>query len=200
MALPRGARIGTWLVWFGVLAMVAAGLLIERHRLDKAHVTLAFLLVVLGGSSAGGRALGIALATTAFVVFNWFFLVPYYTFVVADPLDWMVLLAFLVTGITAAQLLERARNQAALAERRADEIDRIATLGAENLNAPRAEDALGAIAAVIRTTMHADTCDIYLRVEGEGLLGRKCADARGARCALRTAVPHRRTGRGDRRA
>lgn len=169
MALPRGAVIRNWLVWFGALGLVGAGLLTQRHRVDKAHVTLAFLLVVLGGSSAGGRALGIALATTAFVVFNWFFLTPYNTLVVADPLDWMVLLAFLVTGITAAQLLERARNQAALAERRADEIDRIATLGAENLNAPRAEDALDAIAAVIRTTMHADGCDIYLRADSDRL-------------------------------
>lgn len=169
MALSRSTRIRTWVGWFGVLGIVGAGLLIERKRLDKAHVTLAFLLVVLGGSSAGGRALGIALATTAFIVFNWFFLAPYNTLVIADPLDWMVLLAFLVTGITAAQLLERARNQAALAERRADEIDRIATLGAENLNAPRAEDALDAIAAVIRTTMHADACDIYLRAEGDAL-------------------------------
>jgi two-component system, OmpR family, sensor histidine kinase KdpD len=165
----RRDRVRLWLIWFGVLVLVGAGLLTQRHRLDKAHVTLAFLLVVLLGSSADGRALGISLAGAAFLVFNWFFLPPYYTLVIADPLDWLVLLAFLITGVTAAQLLERSRNQAALAERRADEIDRIATLGAENLNAPKAEDALDAIAAVIRAAMLTDSCDIYLRGDGTGL-------------------------------
>ena len=158
-------RMRRWMTWFGMLALVAAGLLSQRGRVDKAHVTLAFLLVVLGGSAAEGRALGVSLAGTAFVVFDWFFLEPYGTLVIADPLDWMVLVAFLVTGIVAAQLLERARVQAVLADRRADEIDRLATLGAENLNAPRAEDALDAIAAVIREAMGTDGCDIFLRVD-----------------------------------
>ena len=155
-----------WLVWFAVLFAVGGGMLAFRTRLDKAHVALAFLLVVLWGSSVGGRALGVSLAASAFILFNWFFIRPYNTLVISDPLDWIVLIAFLFTGVTAAQLLERQRNQAKLAEQRADEIDRIATLGAENLNAPRAEDALDAIATVIREAMGTDDCIIYLRDEG----------------------------------
>ena len=48
--------------WPGGLAARAvatvAMLLLLRARLDKAHVALVFLLVVLGGSAAGGRLLG----------------------------------------------------------------------------------------------------------------------------------------------
>lgn len=140
-----------------------------RHRLDKAHVALAFLLIVLGGSAAGGRALGISLAIAAFLGFNYFFLPPYNTLVIADPLDWLVLFAFLVTGVVAAQLLERQRREAQRAHERAEEIDRLATLGAETLNAPRPEDALAAIASVIRQAMGTDACEIFLRQNGEGL-------------------------------
>ena len=129
----------------------------------KAHVVLAFLLIVLGGSSAGGRALGVSLAGAAFLAFDWFFLPPYNTFVISDPLDWLVLIAFLVTGVVAAQLLEWRRQETELARQRADEIDRLATLGAETLNAPRAEDALGAIANVIRQAMGTEYCEIFLR-------------------------------------
>ena len=166
---PWRPEIKQWLIWFAVLLAVGGSMLTFRTRLDKAHVALAFLLVVLWGSSVGGRALGVSLAAAAFVSFNWFFLRPYNTLVISDPLDWIVLMAFLFTGVTAAQLLERQRNQAKLAEQRADEIDRIATLGAENLNAPRAEDALDAIAAVIRDAMGTDSCLIYLRDEHLGL-------------------------------
>lgn len=163
MARRRSATVRQWLVWFLVLAIVSTAMLAVRSRLAEAHVALGFLLVVLGGSSAAGRALGIALAGAAFVVFDWLFLPPYETLVIADPLDWLVLIAFLVTGIVAAQLFERARRQAELAEQRADEIDRLATLGAENLNAPRAEDALDAIASVIRAAMETEACVIFLR-------------------------------------
>ena len=152
-----------WTLWFAVLLVAGAAMWTVRTRLDKAHVALGFLLIVLGGSSAGGRALGVSLATVAFLAFDWFFLSPYSTFVVADPLDWLVLIAFLVTGVVAAQLLEWRRQEAELARQRADEIDRLATLGAETLNAPRAEDALGAIASVIRQAMGTEHCEIFLR-------------------------------------
>lgn len=116
-----------WLIWFGALAVLTVILVAFRSHLDKAHVSLGFLLVVLGGSSAGGRALGLSLATTAFLAFNYFFVPPYDTLVVANPLDWFVLGAFLITGAVAAQLLENERRQAALARERAAEIDRLAT-------------------------------------------------------------------------
>ena len=165
---PRyGAR--TWLLWFAVLVVVSLAMLTIRGRLDKAHVALAFLLVVLGASSAGGRGLGISLSVTAFLVFNLYFLRPYNTLVIADPLDWLVLIAFLVTCLVAAQLLERQRRQAEIADQRADEIDRLAVLGAETLNSPRAEDALGAIATVIRKATMTHACEIFLRANGAAL-------------------------------
>ena len=150
-------------------------MLVVRGRLDKAHVALGFLLVVLGGSAAGGRALGIALAGAAFVAFNVFFLPPYNTLVIADPLDWLVLVVFLVTGVVAAQLLENQRRAADRAGRRAREIDRLAALGAETLNVARAEDALAAIAGVIRSAVGADRSEIYLREDGHGLVLAGCA-------------------------
>ena len=175
----RPTTVREWVTWLGVLALVFGALLAMRARLDKAHVALAFLLVVLWGSSVGGRALGISLAGSAFLLFNWFFLTPYNTLAIADSRDLLVLIAFLITGVTSAQLLERSRHQAELAETRADEIDRIATLGAENINAPRAEDALDAIAAVIREAMGTDNCLIFLRREGTDLRlgGRSPQDA-----------------------
>jgi two-component system sensor histidine kinase KdpD len=88
---------------------------------------------------------------------------PYHTFAVAEPLDWLVLGAFLVTSGIAAQLLARAQREAAEARQRASEIDRLAALGAEALNAARAEDALEAVADVIRTSVAVTRCEVYLR-------------------------------------
>lgn len=76
-----------------------------------------FLLIILGASAAGGRALGVVLSLAAFVTFDWAFLPPYGQLVVRDPLDWLVLVAFLVTSLVAAQLLYTARAQRAAVER-----------------------------------------------------------------------------------
>jgi two-component system sensor histidine kinase KdpD len=157
-----------WLLWLAALALVTAGLLAVRPSLDKVHVALAYLLLVLGASSRGGRAVGLTLAVLGFFCFNFFFLPPYHTFVVTEPLDWLVLAAFLTTGAVAAQLLTRARSEADVAGRRAAEIDRLSSLGAETLNAGRAEEALAAIADVIRTTLGVARCEIYLRDEARG--------------------------------
>ena len=159
-----------WVSWFGALVVVGAAMLAIRGRLDKAHVALIFLLVVLGGSSAGGRALGIALAFGAFLAFNYFFLAPYLTFAIADPLDWLVLVTFLITSVVAAQLLYRATSTAEAAMARAAEVDRLATLGAETLNLARPEDALRAILDVIRTTLGVVSCDVLVHGAGEGFV------------------------------
>ena len=158
----RGQIVVRWIVWLGVLAVVTVVMFTLRPQLDKAHVALGFLIVVLGGSAAGGRALGVGLALLAFFLFNFLFLTPYYTFIIGDALDWLVLAAFLTTGVVAAQLLNRAQERAEIARQRAVEVERLAALGAETLNAGRAEDALLAIAAVIRSTIGVDCCEVLV--------------------------------------
>jgi len=159
---PTAGNALGWVLWLAVLAVVTVAMLPFRDTLNEAHVALAYLLVVQGGSAQRGRPLGLTLAALAFLCFDVFFLPPYGTLAVAKSLDWVVLMAFLVTSIVAAQLFERARREATSALQRADEVDRLSTLGAETLNAGRAEEALGAVAGVIRTALGLDGCAVYL--------------------------------------
>ncbi|HEY7529539.1 MAG TPA: ATP-binding protein [Gemmatimonadota bacterium] len=141
-------------------AAVTALLLVARGELDKVHVALAYLLLVLGATAAAGWTVGIVAAFLSFACFNFFFLAPYLTFVVADPLDWGVLLAFLFTSVVAARLLQRSRDAAAAAERHARDVERLAAVGAESLAAARAEDALAGLASTIRATLGLSDCAI----------------------------------------
>jgi two-component system, OmpR family, sensor histidine kinase KdpD len=154
--------------WIGAALAVTLALWLLRDALDKAHMALAFLLVVLGSSARHGRRTGLAVSVLSFLLFNFFLLPPYYTFVIADPLDWGVLVAFLATGAIAAHLLYRAQHEAVVAHQRAEEIDRLSTLGAETLNAGRAEDALQAIVRVIQATLRIAACEIHIEERGEG--------------------------------
>lgn len=88
-----------------------------RESLDKVHMALVYLLLVLFASSQAGRRTGLAMAFTCFLAFNFFLLSPYYTLRLHDPMDWLVLAAFLVTGAVAAELLTRTRRLATQTER-----------------------------------------------------------------------------------
>jgi two-component system, OmpR family, sensor histidine kinase KdpD len=148
--------------WLLLVLLTTTALWFFRDSLDKAHMALAFLLVVLVGSARHGRVLGLVLAVSCFLCFNFFLLPPYHTFRVADLLDWAVLATFLITGGVAAQLLYNVQRQAWIARQRADEIDRLSVLGAETLNAGRAEDAVAAIAEVIKSTLRLVHCELWM--------------------------------------
>ena len=178
-----GSALVRWTIAFGALAAATAVMLLVRVHLDKAHIVLVLLLVVLGASTAGGRALGLTVAAVAFLLFDFLFVPPFYTLIVADPLDWLVLVAFLVTSAVAAQLLYRATSTAEEATQRAAEVDRLAALGAETLNAASADEALHAITEVIRHSLPIDRCEIYRR-------GSSGQVALVARAELRPAPAH----------
>jgi K+-sensing histidine kinase KdpD len=116
MPLLRSS-VRVWLTAFLSLIAASVALFSARDQLGEAHVAMVFLLIVLGASAAGGRILGVTIALVSFLVFDWFFLPPFDTLRVANPFDWLVLVAFLVTSIVAAQLLYRARSERAAVER-----------------------------------------------------------------------------------
>ncbi len=179
---PPRAAWPAWIAWSLVLLSTTAVLLSFRASLNEAQVALSYLLIVQLGAAQHGRTLGLTLAGLAFVAFDVLFLPPYGTLMVTKSVDWMVLLAFLVTCVVTAQLFERSRAEAADARRRTDELDRLSMLGAETLNAPRAEDALSAIASVIRGSLDLTWCAIWDVGGGQG---------------VRELVTVRREGAGD---
>jgi two-component system sensor histidine kinase KdpD len=107
----------SWVVWPLLLIVAARVLFSFRSEITSEHVVLVFLLIVLGASAGGGRLLGVALSFAAFLTFDWWFIPPYDTLVVRNPLDWIALIAFLATSLVAAQLLYSARRERAAVER-----------------------------------------------------------------------------------
>lgn len=119
---PLG-RWGPWL-WIVALGAVTGVMIGVRGRLQPVHVALAYLLVVQLAAARGGRPVGLTTAALSFLAFNWFFLPPYGTLALANPLDWLVLFAFLFTAAASAELLYRAQALGAERVQRAAEAER----------------------------------------------------------------------------
>jgi K+-sensing histidine kinase KdpD len=126
----RAARRALVLVGLAVAAVVASTtmMFVFRPSLDKAHVALVYLLLVLAAAASGGLALGLGLAVTTFLCFNFFFLLPYHTFSVADSMDWLILGVYLITASVAAALLTRAKREAAARIKLTTEAEKAKTL------------------------------------------------------------------------
>jgi K+-sensing histidine kinase KdpD len=107
------------------VAAVTAALAPFHERLSSTTVALAFLLVVL--FAATGWCIGPALlaAVMGVACFNFFFIQPVHTFIIADPQNWVALAAFLITALTAGALSARAKRRAEEAEAGRREIERL---------------------------------------------------------------------------
>src|SRR5689334_10107367 len=109
------------------LSVVALTLLLKvvGTHVNAATVSLALLLNVLFIATRWGSLPALFTSILAMLCFNFFFLPPFGTFTIAATDNWIALLAFLVTAVTAGQLSARARRRAEEAEAGRREIERL---------------------------------------------------------------------------
>jgi len=113
------------LVAVGSLAIVTAVLKLFGVHINLTTVALVLLLIVLFVATGWGAGPAIVTSLLGVLCINFFFLPPYHTFSIADPENWVALVSFLVTAITAGQLSVRARRRAEEAESGRNEIERL---------------------------------------------------------------------------
>ena len=84
------------------------------------NASSAYLLAVLVSATAFGTIAGIVAAMGAFLLYDFLFVVPLYTFTVGDPGEWLNLILLLVGGILVGQLAaaQRSRAEAAVGRER----------------------------------------------------------------------------------
>lgn len=129
MKPPLPARASRY---FKAILIVAAIVLVYRvllpGKVNNTTVALSLLLAVLGVSTVWGLGPATAASLVAVFGFNYHFLPPVGTLTIQDPQNWVALVAFLVTAVTASQLSERARRRTTEAEERRVEIERLYSL------------------------------------------------------------------------
>src|SRR5262249_56159380 len=85
-------------------------------NVNSTTVALTLLLAILAISAQWGLAEASLASVVAVLEFNYYFLPPVGTLTIADPQNWVALVAFLVTSVTASHLSPRPRRRAAEAE------------------------------------------------------------------------------------
>ncbi len=123
--LEPATEPSAWLMpsaYAGSLAMVAVALgvgFILRYYLGVSNVALVFLTAVLASAVAYGLWPALFACLVSVLAFNFFFLPPLYTFVIADRENVITLVVFAVVAVIASHLTARVRAEAVTAQLRA---------------------------------------------------------------------------------
>ena len=148
----------------GALATVVAITVFYRRILsvNATTVALTLLLAILAVSAIWGMAVSIAMSVAAMLAFNYFFLPPVGTFTIADPQNWVALLAFLVVSVLASQLATRARQRAADASARQRDIEKLYKFSQGLLESGNVMELLNRIPAQIVDVFEVGAAAIFL--------------------------------------
>ena len=126
--MPRSVLDQKWAGYVvAALSVVATTVVLKLlgDHVNAATESLALLLNVLFIATRWGSWPALVASILAMLCFNFFFLPPFKTFNIAATDNWIALVAFLVTAVTAGQLSARAKKRAEEAELGKREIERL---------------------------------------------------------------------------
>ena len=129
------------------LVLVALGIgLVLQQWLTPNSVSLAFLTSVLVTAAWFGLGPSLYACITSVLAYNFFFLPPLYTFVIADPENVVALFFFLLAALIASNLAARMRAQTLAARARSRVTEQLYQFTSKIAAAPLLDDLLWATA------------------------------------------------------
>jgi two-component system sensor histidine kinase KdpD len=129
--------------WFmGTLIVAAATMLLVWLDADSTAAGMVFLVLVVWSATQTGQWLALYIAALCALSFDYYFLLPYRTFRLAGPQEWVAMISFLLSCLVVGRVAERARAQARQAVERREDVERLYELSQEMM---LREDAAGLI-------------------------------------------------------
>jgi len=135
-----------------VLAITACAML--NGNLPQPYLALIFIVAVLIAAAGFGRGAGLTAAFASFFAYNFFFVPPTFTFAVADPREFVALVAFLLVALLTGSLAGRLKEKAAAADHRAQLIQSLYDYAGDLAGTTNLETALRLVCEKIQTTLN----------------------------------------------
>jgi len=121
-----------------------------------------FLVVVVWSATQAGIALSLYIALLCALSFDYFFLPPYHTLVLAGWQEWVAIFSFVVSSLVAGRVAERARLQAQQAEQRREDVERLYTLSQEMMLHENAAGLIRDLPAILERIFALDCVVLYV--------------------------------------
>ncbi|HYK94841.1 MAG TPA: ATP-binding protein [Candidatus Dormibacteraeota bacterium] len=189
--LARLVAIGT-----PSLAIASVIVWILQDRLGVPNPSAVYIVAVVATAFASGSAGGIVVSIAAFLLYDFFFTEPRFTFSISEPAEWVGVLLLLFVGVVVGELaaLQRSRADVARArEREAQALFRVSRALATRATTP---GVLPELTAILRT--EAGMSRVWIALGADAAAERVAADTGdGARPAVPAIVCSLRRTPGD---
>jgi two-component system sensor histidine kinase KdpD len=156
----------------GIVGIAGLTLLFTRWTQvsNATTVALSFLIVVLLVAATARLWAAVATSIAAMLAYNFFFLPPVGTFSIADPQNWVALIAFLAVSLVASNLSVVARARTLEAVARRDELGRLFDLSRDVLLIADSREAHSSLAGFISRRFDLDSVAICVPRGAEWLV------------------------------
>ncbi|MHB8958840.1 MAG: DUF4118 domain-containing protein [Candidatus Limnocylindrales bacterium] len=148
------------------LALATVAVAVLRTTLAPSNASIVYLAAVVAIAIAGGAPGAVLGSIGSILLYDWFFTVPYYTFTMSDPAEWLNAVLLLGVGLIVGQLAALQRrwaNDARLREREAVALFRVSHALATR---ETALTVLPRVAAILRDEAGMDR--VWIGLGGEG--------------------------------
>lgn len=150
-----------------ILVAIATGLgALVQASLEPTNLVMIYLLTVVIAAVRLGRNPAILASILGVLAFDWFFVPPFYTFVVADTQYILTFIGLLVVGIVISQLTSRESEAAEVAQRRERDMATLYGLSRDLTGANTLEAIVKTIVANINQTFARDAAIFLPESEG----------------------------------
>ncbi len=190
----RGAALGRYGAAAGLVGAANVVAYVAGPDPGPGNLAMIFLLGVLAAGAAFGIGPAILAALAAGVTYNFFFLDPRFTFLIAHPSDVFTYLVFFAVALATGWLSGRVRDQARRAARRAETVTALLQASRALSAASGADEAARALASQISAAtggaamvlLGADAGELRLAGPPRGVRILSPASAAAARAAWET--------------
>ena len=174
--------------WAGVMMLTALTIaVLVWMGASASTASMVLLVVVVWTASETGIALSLAVALICALAFDYFFLLPYRTLMLAGAREWISMVSFVACSVATGRLAERAGHQARHAEQRRVEMERLYTLSQELMLHEDGAGLIRDLPRLIRQTFALDAVVLYTR-SGEQFHASPAAFPDALQGALREAA------------
>ena len=153
-----------YLQWLGAtLAAVLTTVCLAMTSARETTAGMVFLVVVVVTATQAGLVISLYSALLCAFSFDYFFLPPIHTFILAGPQEWVSMLTFAVSSLVAGRVAERARKQKEQAEQRREEVERLYLLSQEMILQEDAAGLIRDLPALVAKILALESVVLYVR-------------------------------------
>jgi two-component system sensor histidine kinase KdpD len=150
-----------WIACAAILAIIVVAFRLFT-QVNPTTVALTLLVAVLGVAAAWGLRYSLAMSIAAALCLNFFFLPPVGTLTIAETQNWIALAVFFIAAIVASNLSERARREAAEANRRRQDVERLYAFSQQLLGSDNVVELLKTIPGYVKENFAVSQAALYL--------------------------------------